>query len=108
MQFLSGKAIVSYLFLTIGTGCILLPAINAQDDGGGGGSGGSSVVDTFKNKDVILRNLLPDLRALNYANIRDSTANYFGKLLAAWDSLNIPQSMILKGEVVWELVVGWN
>lgn len=81
-----------YLFFTISL-CddVLLPANDANKNDG-------NDIDNFKNKEIILKNLVPDLSALNYARIRDSTSGYFEKLIAAWDSLKYAPSMILKGK----------
>lgn len=78
-----------YLLFTISLCDVLLYAVNAKD--------AVHDIDNFKNKDIVLKNVLPDLSALNYASIRDSTSGYFEKLLAAWNTLKYPQSMILKG-----------
>lgn len=81
MQFLLRTAIVPCLFFTIHT-------INQKGDGNN--------YDKFKNKEMILKNMVPDLSALNYASVRD-TAGYLKKLLAAWDSLKYARSSLLKG-----------
>lgn len=78
-----------YLLFTISLCDVVLYAANAKDAG--------HDIDNFKNKEIVSKNVLPDLSALNYASIRDSTSGYFVKLLAAWNSLKYPQSMILKG-----------
>lgn len=86
MQFSLRTAIVLYCYLVI---AISLHQIDAKD--------AANDIDSFKNKEIVLKNMVPDLSALNYASIRDSTSGYFEKLLAAWHNLKYAPSMILKG-----------
>lgn len=80
-----------YLLVTISLCDVFLPTIDAKDASDG------NDIDGFKNKDILQKNMVPDLSALNYAGIRDSTSGYYEKLLAAWDTLKFAESMILKG-----------
>lgn len=91
MHFSLRTAFGSYCYLLFSSSlCVVLVyAANAKDAG--------HDIDNFKNKEIVLKNVLPDLSALNYASIRDSTSGYFEKLLAAWNSIKYPQSMISKG-----------
>lgn len=83
------------LLLAISWCDVLLHTIDAKDAG--------TDIDNFKNKEILSKNVLPDLSALNYASIRDSTSGYFEKLLAAWDSLKYAPSSISKGVQLWQL-----
>lgn len=86
MQFSLRTAIVLYCYLLIAISLHQIDAKDAVND-----------IDSFKNKEIVLKNMVPDLSALNYASIRDSTSGYFEKLLAAWQNLKYAPSMILKG-----------
>lgn len=92
MQLLLRRTFLPYccVLVTISLCDVLLHAVNATDTVG-------RDIDHFKNKEILSKNMVPDLSALNYASIRDSTSSYFEKLLAAWNSLKFAPTMILKG-----------
>lgn len=58
----------------------------------------SDAYDIYKNKEIILKNVVPDLSVLTTVNFVDSKADYFKKLLAAWENLSVDRTLISKGK----------
>lgn len=76
------------ILLAIGVCDVLLQQLN----------GNSDAYDIYKNKEFILKNILPDLSVLKNINVGESKAEYFKVLISTWENQNIDRSLISKGK----------